>query len=100
MARKVLVALVVRKVPVAPVVRKVLVVLVVRKVLVVLVARKVLVVLVVPVVHLGMVSWRTLLSNVEDSSHIEFFAGRAADLIALFFDLNDRTLTIGKAVGA
>ena len=37
--------------------------------------------------------------DIVDSVNIEFFVGRAADSAALLFDPENRTLTIGKAVG-
>lgn len=40
-----------------------------------------------------------LYSDAADSLHIKFFIGRASDSVALLFDLNHRTLTVGKAVG-
>ena len=42
--------------------------------------------------------WRAE-SDIVDSVHPDFFVGRAADSVALLFDLENRTLTIGKAVG-
>ena len=37
--------------------------------------------------------------DIVDSVNIDFFVGRAADPAALLFDPENRTLTIGKAVG-
>ena len=42
--------------------------------------------------------WRAE-SDIVDSVNPNFFVGRAADSVALLFDLKNRTLTIGKAVG-
>ena len=42
--------------------------------------------------------WRAE-SDIVDSVNPNFFVGRAADSVALLFDLENRTLTIGKAVG-
>ena len=42
--------------------------------------------------------WRAE-SDIVDSVNPDFFVGRAADSVALLFDLENRTLTIGKAVG-
>ena len=42
--------------------------------------------------------WRAE-SNIVDSVNPNFFVGRAADSVALLFDMENRTLTIGKAVG-
>ena len=42
--------------------------------------------------------WRAE-SDIVDSVNPNFYVGRAADSVALLFDLENRTLTIGKAVG-
>ena len=42
--------------------------------------------------------WRAE-SDLVDSVNPNFFVGRAADSVALLFNLENRTLTIGKAVG-
>ena len=42
--------------------------------------------------------WRAE-SDIVYSVNPNFFVGRAADSVALLFDLENRTLTIGKAVG-
>jgi hypothetical protein len=42
--------------------------------------------------------WRAE-SDIVNSVNPNFFVGRAADSVALLFDLENRTLTIGKAVG-
>ena len=42
--------------------------------------------------------WRAE-SDIVDSVNPDFFVGRAADSVALLFNLENRTLTIGKAVG-
>ena len=44
--------------------------------------------------------WRAEMNgDTVDSVNTEFFVARAADSVALLFDLENRTLTIGKAVG-
>jgi hypothetical protein len=42
--------------------------------------------------------WRAE-NDIVDSVNPNFYVGRAADSVALLFDLENRTLTIGKAVG-
>jgi len=38
-------------------------------------------------------------SGVTASAHTQFFVGRAADSVALLFDMTEHTLTVGKAAG-